>query len=186
MDSIIPELKTQANKAIEYVRQELRQIRTGQASPSLVEDLEVSAYGGQAQMKLKELATIGTDGPTTIVIDPFDASVVQDIEKAIHTSPLNLSPSVDGKIIRISTPPLTEEQREKFVKLAGQKIEEAKVQVRRARDDARKSVKMLFEGKEITEDDKYRIEKDIDAETKTLTEILDDVKEKKTNEIMTV
>ncbi|KXK11943.1 MAG: Ribosome-recycling factor [Microgenomates bacterium OLB23] len=114
--SIDKEFITQSQHATQQLSEELRQIRTGKASPSLVEDLEVAAYGGQMKMKLKELASIATDGPTAILIDPFDASTVQDIEKAFLTSPLQLSPRVEGKMLRIITPALTSEQREKICK----------------------------------------------------------------------
>lgn len=165
---------------------ELRHIRTGKASPSLVEDLEVSAYDGQMKMKLKELASIATDGPTTIVIDPFDPSTIQDIEKAFLTSPLQLSPRVEGKMLRIVTPPLTTEQREKFVKLANQKVEESKNTVRYNRDHARKNVKTLFDGKSVTEDEKFRFEKQIDTMAKDYSDSLDGLKKKKTEEIMSL
>ncbi len=186
VQNVYADLKGKARKAIDYVAQELRQIRTGQASPALVEDLSVTAYEGTTTLTLKELASISTDGPTMLLIEPFDPSVTKDIERAISASPLGLSTAVDGKIIRITTPALTEEQREKFVKLANSKIEEGKIQIRRIRDDARKDIKALEENKEITEDDKYRAEKEIDTITKQLTDELDVLKEKKTKDIMSV
>lgn len=185
IQSIYTELDQAAQKAVEYITQELRMIRTGKASPSMVEDLKIEAYGGSI-MKLKEVATVGTDGPTTVVITPFDHSIIQDIEKGIQASPLNLNPNVDGHIIRISVPPLTEEQRQKYVKVASEKIEEGKEQIRRSRDDARKQVKALLESKSITEDDKYRVEEEIDKKTRGYNTTFDELKKRKSDEIMSI
>ena len=132
--SIIAAFRKQLEGVVAYVTDELRQIRTGKASPSLIDSLEVTTYGGATTLSLRELASISTDGSTMIVIDPYDASIVQDIEKAIRMSPLGLSPRVDGKTIRILTPPLTEDQRIKFTKLVGEKVEHGKVQIRQHRD----------------------------------------------------
>lgn len=186
IQSIYSDFKNKSQKTIEHTKGELRQIRTGQLSPAVVEDLSVTTYDGTTTLTLKELASIGTDGPTTLVIDPFEASVIQDIEKAIHTSPLGLSPSVDGKIIRIKTPPLTEEQREKFVKLANEKVEEGKIHIRGHRDEARKDIKRLEDNKDISEDDRYRAEKEIDQFTKQFTDTLEELKNRKQEDIMSV
>lgn len=184
LNSVYAELKSLSEKTMEHVLHELRQIRTGQITPAIVEDLEVGAYG--SNMRMKELASIATEGPATLVISPFDASIIQDIERAIHSSPLQLSPRVDGHIIRITMAQLTQEQREKFARLASEKIEEGKIQLRRHRDDARKDEKKMFENKEITEDDKTRAEKEIDIITKDFSDKLDVLKEKKQAEIMSV
>lgn len=184
--SIEEEFSSQSQHSIAQLSDELRQIRTGKASPSLVEDLEIAAYGGQMKMKLKELASIATDGPTSIVVDPFDPSTIQDIEKAFLTSPLQLSPRVEGKMLRIVTPPLTTEQREKFAKLVNQKVEDTKNTMRYHRDHARKNIKTLLDEKSITEDDKFRSEKNIDAKTKDFSDQLDELKKKKQEEIMSI
>lgn len=186
IQSIEQEFSSQSQRATAQLSEELRQIRTGKASPSLVEDLEVLAYGGQMKMRLKELASIATDGPSAILIDPFDISTVQDIEKAFLTSPLQLSPRVEGKMIRIITPPLTTEQREKFVKLVNQKVEDTKNNIRYYRDHARKSIKTLVDDKILTEDDKFRAEKNIDTKTKEFSDALDELKKKKQEEIMSI
>jgi|SRR3989344_3478600 len=186
LHSIGQEFKDQCQHTINALLDELRQIRTGKASPSLVEDLEVNTYGGQMKMKLKELASISTEGPTIIVIDPFDPSTVQDIEKAFLASPLQLSPRVEGKMLRILTPPLTTDQREKFVKLVNQKVEDTKNSIRYHRDHARKNSKALFDDKSITEDEKFRFEKEIDSITKDFSDNLEVVKKKKHEEIMSL
>ncbi|MBP9815907.1 ribosome recycling factor [Candidatus Woesebacteria bacterium] len=184
--SIEQEFKSQSQHSITQLSDEIRQIRTGKASPSLVEDLDVMTYGGQMKMKLKELASISTEGPTTILIDPFDPSTIQDIEKAFLTSPLQLSPRVEGKMIRLITPPLSTEQREKFVKLVNQKVEETKNNIRYHRDHARKGLKTLLDDKAITEDEKFRFEKTIDTLTKDFSDDLEVLKKKKHDEIMSI
>lgn len=186
IQSIEQEFSTQSQHATSQLTDDLRQIRTGKASPSLIEDLEVATYGGQMKMKLKELASIATEGPTALIIDPFDPSTVQDIEKAFLTSPLQLSPRVEGKTLRILTPALTTEQREKFVKLVNQKIEETKNNIRYYRDHARKSIKTLLDEKAISEDDKFRAEKAIDTKTKDFSDSLDVIKKRKQDEIMSL
>ena len=143
-------------------------------------------YGGQMKMKLKELASISTEGPTTILIDPFDPSTIQDIEKAFLTSPLQLRPRVEGKMIRLITPPLSTEQREKFVKLVHQKVEETKNNNRDHRDHARKGLKTLLDDKTITEYEKFRFEKTIDTLTKDFSDDLEVLKKKKHDEIMSI
>lgn len=183
---VLTELKTKLQKSVEHTTHELRQIRTGQVSPAMVEDLSVTTYGGSTTMRLTELASISTEGPITLVVSPFDVSTVQDIERAIQASPMGLSARVDGKIIRITTPPLTQEQREKFVKLANAKVEEGKVHMRGNRDEARKALKSLFDAKEISEDEKFRIEKEIDILSKEFTDALDELRRKKQDDIMAI
>lgn len=183
---ILNELQSRCQKSVDHTMHELRQIRTGQVSPAMVEDLSITTYGGSATMRLTELASISTEGPITLVVSPFDSSTIQDIERVIHASPLGLNARVDGKMIRITTPPLTQEQREKFVKLANAKVEEGKVHMRGNRDEARKSLKALLDAKEISEDDKFRTEKDIDTKTKEFTEALDELRKKKQDAIMAI
>ncbi|OGK28717.1 ribosome recycling factor [Candidatus Roizmanbacteria bacterium RIFCSPHIGHO2_02_FULL_40_9] len=185
-NSIVSQLKSKCQETIEAVSSELRHIRTGKAHPSLVEHLEVNAYDGQMKMNLRDLASILTEGTSSIIISPFDVSIIKEIEKAIFASPLGLTPNSDGKSIRIVIPPLSEEQREKFLKIAGQKIEEGKVGLRHSRDNGRKQIKTLFDDKKIGEDDKFRIEKEIDKIVKDFSDKLDVIKEKKHQEIMKV
>lgn len=186
IDSVYDQLRKSSQATLNFITEELRQIRTGKASPALVDGLHVTTYGGTTTLTLRELASINSDGATTITIDPYDASITQDIEKALRNSPLGLSISVDGKVIRISTPPLTEEQRIKFTRLAGEKVEQGKMQIRQHRDHARKTTKSLLDDKAITEDDRFRAEKEIDTITKEYTDKLEELKKKKTEEIMQI
>ncbi len=180
------EFKQNYQKAINSLREELKSIRTGRASPSLVENIEVVTYGGTARLKLLELATITTDGPAALSIVPYDASVTQDIERAILTTPLGLTPAVQGSNIIIKIPALNEEQREKFIKLVATIVEEKKVQIRSARDDVRRTLKTSLEKKEISEDEKFRVEKEIDILSQKAMEEIQLIRDKKEKEIMEV
>ncbi|MEI6327503.1 MAG: ribosome-recycling factor [Candidatus Roizmanbacteria bacterium] len=182
----IAELKKQFLAVADRLKEELKTIRTNHASPALLEGITVEAYGGSMNMKLMELATITNDGPTTIVIAPFDPSTVQDIERAILKSPLGITPSNQGGRLIVRIPPLSQEQREKYVKLAASMVEEYKNIIRGHRDDVRKKIKHAFEAKEISEDDKFRQEKQVDEETKKINDQIESIKSNKEKEIMTV
>lgn len=183
---IVTTFNTQAGKTIDSLKEDLKSIRTGRASPNLVENLIVETYGGQSKLRLLELATIMTEGASSISISPYDPSVIQDIEKAILKSPLGLTPTNQGAKIIIRIPSLNTEQREKYIKVVGEKIEEKKVIVRNHRDDCRKVIKTSFEKKEISEDEKYRLEKEIDQRSTKFMEEINVVRESKEKEIMEV
>lgn len=183
---LISEFKQKLDRVIEKTKEEIVTIKTGKASPVMVESLMVLSYGGTTKLKLLELATIMTEGASGLLIAPFDPSTVQDIEKAILSSPLNLTPRVDGKNIHIKIPPLSEEQRKQMLKTVSTKIEEGKVAMRHDRDEARKKVKAAQEEKTISEDDKFRIEKDIDKITHEYTLSLEELKSRKEKELMEV
>jgi len=153
------EAEDSMDKAVEFMTHEFSSIRTGKASPALVENLDVEAYG--SNMKLKQLALITTPEPRLIVIQPFDASTTRDIERAINESRLGIAPAVDGKIIRIPIPELSEERRRDLVKTIKQISEESKVRVRACRRDAMDAVKKMQKDGEITEDDLHTVETDI-------------------------
>lgn len=171
---------------VNSLKEELKTIRTGRANPSMIENLEVEAYGGSTHLKLKELSTITTEGASALVILPFDPSTTVDIEKAILKSPLGLSPQTQGTRITIRIASMSQEQRDKYSKLVGQMVEEKRNIVRGHRDEVRKKVKESFDRKEMTEDDKYRMEKDIDLLTQKANEDLASVKEAKEKEIQEI
>lgn len=182
----LSEFKQASQKVIDGLKEDLKSIRTGRATPSLVENIYVEAYGGQSKLRLLELATITTEGPSALLIIPFDPSVMSDIEKSILKSPLGISPAVQGNRILLKIPALSEEQREKFIKLASQKVEERKGIVRNLRDNARRSIKNSFEKKEITEDDKFRQEKEIDLASQKYIEEIETHRQHKETEIREV
>lgn len=134
-------------------------IRTGRVTPSLVENLEVGVYGGQQRLKILELASITISDPQTIVIDPWDKSIIGEIKKGIEAANVGMNPIIDGEIIRISMPPLTTEDREKYVKLLSGKLEEERVEIRKIRAETMHVIKKGYEDKELTEDQKFAQEK---------------------------
>lgn len=184
LQDIYTQLKTSAEKAIEHTKEELRTIRTGKPNPGMLENVSVSAYGGQ--MRLRELSTIASDSSNSLLIQPFDVSTTQAIETAIQASNLNLSARVEGNTIRVLFPPLTEDQRHQYSKVCATLIEDGKNKVRHAREEMRKDVKQLFDDKAITEDERYKAFEIIDKQTKEFTDHLDEIKKKKEEEIMTI
>ncbi len=184
MDSFISDFKTTTQEAILTAQEELKGIRTGRANAGMIENLPIEAYG--SKMKLKEIATITTEGSAALVVVPFDPSTVSDIEKGILSSPLGFSPKTEGNKMYIRIPPLSEEQRIKYTKLAGQIVEDIKNMVRREREEIRKKVKRMFDAKEMTEDEKFRLEKEVDTITTNITNDLQSLREKKEKEIMEV
>lgn len=171
-------------KGVDYMVHEFAAVRTGKASPAIVENIDVEAYG--ATMKLKQLALITTPEPRLLVIQPFDASTTKDIEKAIKESKIGINPSVDGKIIRLPIPPLSEERRRDFVKSIKQMAEEARVRVRSARRDAIDAIKKAQKEAKITEDQLGSYEKQIQKLTDGFVKKIDDALAAKEADIMKV
>jgi len=182
-DILLSELNNSISSDILRLKEHLKTIRTGRASGSLVEGIIVETYGGQSKLKIQELASLSTEGPGVIVIQPFDPSTTQDIEKAILKSPLGLSPQVTGNRMLVRVPSLSEEQREKYMKLVGQSTEDTRVKIRNHRDEVRKKVRNKFEAKEISEDMKFRLEKEIDSITQKHTESIQEIRDNKEREI---
>ena len=150
-------------KAAAVTHDELGRIRTGRASPSFVESLHVDAYG--SSMPLNQLATINVPEPRLLVVQPYDKSQIGPIEKAIQASDLGVTPSNDGNVIRLPFPPLTEERRKEFVKIAHQRAEDGRVAVRNVRRHAKEELERMQKDGKISEDDLRRAEKDLQRET---------------------
>jgi len=178
--------KNNLSLTITALKEELKSIRTGRANPAMIEDIIIEAYGGSTKLRLKELSTITTDGASALLIAPFDPSTIIDIEKGILKSPLGITPQTQGTRITIRIPPMSQEQREKYIKLVGQMIEEKRSIVRNHRDNVRKRVRDEFEKKTLTEDDKYRLEKEIDTLTQKTNEDIASIKTAKDSEIQQV
>jgi ribosome recycling factor len=179
---IIAESESRMKKAVEVLHDELKTVRTGQASTGLVENIKVEYYG--TTTPLKGLAALSVTGADMIVIKPFDPSSVREIEKAIKNSELSIAPIVEGKLIRLKIPPLTEERRKQLVGQARQLGEQAKVSIRNARRDANKKLEDEKEGKVITEDDMEKSKKHIDDITKDYTGKIDTAIKSKSDEVM--
>ena len=183
-DEILLETEATMEKGVDYMTHEFAAVRTGKASPALVENIDVEAYG--ASMKLKQLALITTPEPRLLVIQPFDASTTKDIEKAIKESKLGINPSVDGKIIRLPVPQLSEERRRDLVKGIKQMAEEARVRVRSARRDGIDSIKKSQKEGKITEDELETYEKEIQKLTDSFVKKIEDALTAKEADIMKV
>lgn len=183
---ILLEADEAMTKAVEFAIHEFAAIRTGKASPMLVENLDVEVMSYGSTMKLKQLALITTPDPRLIRIEPFDGATLRDIERAIRESKLGLNPAVEGKVIRLPIPELSQERRAQMVKIVKQMGEEAKVRVRSARRDAIEALKKAEKDGAITEDDLHRDEKEVQNLTDKKVADIDKHIESKEKDIMTV
>src|SRR5438270_12366066 len=181
-DEILMEAEMAMEKSVDYMVHEFSAVRTGKASPAIVENIDVHAYG--SAMKLKQLALITTPEPRLLVIQPFDASTVQDIEKAIKESKIGINPAVDGKIIRLPIPELSEERRKDLVKSLSKMAEEARVRVRANRRTALDEAKKLKASGELTEDGLNDVEIDVQKLTDKSVKQIDEHLERKAAEVM--
>lgn len=179
--SIIRDTEERMKKTKEAMVREFSAVRSGRASPGLVEAIKIDYYGSPTP--LKQLATISTPEPRLIVIHPWDASVLPEIEKAILKSDLGLNPTNDGKFIRISIPHLTVERREELVKIVGRLGEEGRVSLRTARREANEFLKEAEKKGEIPEDERFRLQEEIQKLTDRYTEEIDKLLEDKEKEI---
>ena len=171
-DEILLETESAMEKGFDYVTHEFAAVRTGKASPALVENIDVEAYG--TPMKLKQLAMITTPEPRMVVIQPFDSGTTKDIEKALKESKLGINPISDGKLIRLPIPPLTEERRRDLVKGIKQMAEEARIRIRSARRDAMDAIKKASKDGGIAEDAAEGYEKEVQKMTDTFVKKIDD------------
>lgn len=186
MDLNLSETKQKMLKALELIKADLATLRTGRASPALVENLEVLVYGGAQKLKIIELASITTPDPHLILITPWDQSIIGDIAKGIQVSNIGLSPVIDSSSIRLSIPPLTEERRLELVKAMRQKLEAGKVMIRQVRHDLMAEIKRAYDEKELIEDDKKRIEETLQKTTDEMMGEIDRLGMAKEEELMTV
>lgn len=168
-------------KAVEALETDFRSIRTGRASPALVERVQVEYYS--ALTPLNQLATISAPEPQLLTIRPYDPSSLRDIERAILSSDLGLTPNNDGKLIRLAIPPLNEERRMELVKVVRRRAEEAKVSIRNIRRDTLAELREYEKEKLISEDEFYRVRDDLQDLTDRYTEQVDQTEERKEQEI---
>jgi ribosome recycling factor len=181
---VTDDAEVRMGKAIDALRRDLATIRTGRASPTLVERLPVDYYGSSTP--LNQLAGISVPDPRMLVIQPWDRSSMAAIEKAIMKSELGLNPTNDGQVVRIAIPPLTEERRRQLVKLVHGHVEEGKIALRNIRRDAMTHVKELLAEKMIGEDDERRAEQQVDEMTKRYVNDADRVGKAKEQEVLEV
>jgi ribosome recycling factor len=179
-------IKSKMQLTLDVVASDIAGIRTGRATPALVENIICPAYGGTQRLRVMELATIAAPDPSQILINPWDKSIIGDIRKGIVEANIGMNPSIDGEIIRITMPPMTTEDREKYVKLLSGKIESGKVMIRQIRADEMHEIKKKFEAKEITEDEKFGSEKKLQEITDDFVGKIEEMGEKKKSELLQI
>ena len=180
----VAQIRKRMEKAIDDIRKELASIRTGRASISILDNIQVDYYG--TPTPINQVAQLGTPDPTLVTVQPYDVSLVGPIEKAIRASDLGLNPSNDGRLIRIPIPPLTEERRKQLAKHVHKVLEEHRTAVRNIRRDGNDHLKKMLKDKLISEDDEKQALAEIQKLTDDQIHKLEEVAKKKEQEILTV
>lgn len=181
---ILSEYREPFAAVIDHLKQELQTLRTGRAHPSMVENILVEAYGGM--QPLVSLGSIANSDARTLVIEPWDKSLVKAIETALTEARLGMNPNVAGSTIRMILPPMTEEGRKGLVKVLGEKLEHARISVRNVRDEAKAVIQKVEKDKEISEDEKYVLLEELDRSAAVVNEKIKAMGEEKEKEIMTI
>jgi ribosome recycling factor len=183
MQAVIKEVETRMQGALDALGREVAGVRTGRASTGLLEGIRVDYYG--TPTPVPQVASLSVPDPKTLLIQPWDASLLPAIEKAIMKSDLGLTPANDGKVIRLVMPPLNEERRKQLAKAVGKLAEDARVAIRNIRHDANKKLKTMEKDKKISEDDGHRGQDQIQKITDKLIQRVDELLKKKEQEILT-
>ncbi len=184
MNGIIKQAEEKMKKSLSALEDEFNTLRTGRASPALFDKIRVEYYGNPTP--LNQMATISVPEARLVVIQPWDKSTIGDIEKAIQKSELSLNPSNDGKVIRISIPPLTEDRRKEYVKLAKSMAEQSRVSIRNVRRDANDELKNAEKDGELSEDELKRAEDEVQKLTDRYVEDINTMLEAKETEILEI
>ncbi len=179
-------LKTSLDQAIEHFKKELATIRSGRAHTSMVENIKVVCYGGTSELRLKEVAALAAPDSNMIVIEPWDKSIIPDIERALSTSDLGLTPANDGNIIRLQLPAMSAQRREELVKILSKKLEDSRVAIRSIRKDFHNLIREKERDKKISQDFSKRITEKLQKTIDGITQNLDDMAKKKENDIKSV
>ena len=182
MQELLKKVEQEFSQLKEWFRAETSSLRTGRASPALVENLEVEYYG--ARTPLQHIASLSAPDAKTLVIQPWDKGALEAVGKAIERSSLNIAPIADGETIRLVLPPLTEERRRDILKVLHTKAEEARVRSRRVRDEAWKDIQTLEKEKKISEDGRYRAKEELQKRIDAFNKELEDLQKKKEKEIL--
>lgn len=182
--STIENVRQRMDEALEAVRREFGTVRTGKATPALLDSVRVDAYG--SRMQLNQVASISTPEAALLLVQPFDRSLMAEIEKGIMSAGLGLNPANDGQVIRVPIPPLNEDRRREFVKLLSKMAEEGRVSIRHARREGNDAVKALQKEGELSDDDARRTTDEIQKLTDRYIALLDESLAAKEKEVMTV
>lgn len=184
IDDLLIETEARMKKAVEVLQGDLATIRTGRASPALIEKLRVDYYG--ASIPLNQLAAISVPEPRLMVVRPYDPTSLSEIERAILKSDLGLTPVNDGKVIRLPIPRLTDDRRHELAKVVSRRLEEARVAIRNCRRDALRDLREMEKEKLISEDEHYRARDDMQELTDNYVEEVNEVGQAKEREIQEV
>ncbi|MBI4239847.1 ribosome recycling factor [Candidatus Uhrbacteria bacterium] len=176
--------KAEFEKHLEHLSQELKTLRTGRASTALLEHIHVDAYG--VSTPLQHCASLSVADARTLVISPWDRSLLKEVEKAIVQANIGVSPINDGVVIRVVMPSLTEENRKNLVKSLGARVEQARVGLRSVRDKIKEEILKAEKAKEMTEDDRFALLKDLDEMTREFTDHVEQMGKAKEQDIMTI
>lgn len=179
---LLNQKKPEFEKVLGFYKTDIASIRTGRATPALVEDIVVDYYN--QKYRVKELASITAPEPRTVAIQPWDKGAMEAIAGAIRKSDLGLNPVVDSTVIRLNIPPLTEERRKEFIKLLKQKTEDAKIKMRRIREDVWNKVQQMEKNHEIREDEKFKAKEELQKLIDDYTKKMEEMEKKKESELM--
>ncbi len=181
---LIEAAKNEFGAIVDHYKKEVATLRTGRATPALVEHVLVEAYG--VKTPLAQLAALSVPDPKTLIIQPWDKNILKDIERGITASNLGLSPVIDGDRVRLTLPPMTEETRKQLVKVLREKLETSRTNLRRLRDRVRDTITAKEKEKTMSEDERYRAQRELDEYTHEIQNQLIQIAESKEKEIMTV
>ena len=181
---VLSEVSTKMDRAVDAFKRDLTQLRTGRATPALVENIDVDYYGSMTP--LKQIASISTPDARAIMIQPWDTAAMREIEKSLQTSDMGFNPSNDGSTITVPIPPLTQERRQEMVKLLKGKMEDGKISVRNVRRDGLESLRKLEKEKLISQDDGRRAQDQLQKTTDGHTKLIDETGSAKEAEILQV
>ncbi len=184
MNKYINDKQEEFNKAIDFFKKEISNIRTGRANPAMLDSVLIEAYG--AKTPLNGLASITVPEARNIIVAPWDKNVIKDIEKAIVSAELGVSVVNEGDKLRLTVPQLTEENRRDLVKKLNEKMEAARVTVRQVREEIKSDIENAYDSKEIAEDDKFRFIKELDDEAREKNDELKKIRDGKEKEVMTI
>ena len=184
MEEVLADTSSRMQKSIEALHRDLNTVRTGRASPALVENIMIDYYGVPTPMN--QLATISVPEARVLMIQPWDKQVMKDVEKGILTSDIGLVPNSDGTAIRINIPALTEERRKELVRMVGRKIEEGLVSIRNIRRDSLETFRSMEKNKDLSQDDSHRAQDQLQSITDGFAVQMNDIRADKESEVMEV
>ncbi|MEM9018306.1 MAG: ribosome recycling factor [Verrucomicrobiota bacterium] len=185
-DTFLLETDDAMQKAVDFVSSEMSSIRTGKASPALLDNINVHVEAYGSSMPLKQLALVSTPEPRLLTVQPHDPTIMADVERALRESKLGINPAVDGRLIRLPIPELSEERRRDLVKVIKDMAEQGRVRIRAARKDGMDKLKSALKGSEVTEDTFHDLEKEVQTLTDKHVKTIDEHLAAKEEDVMTV